>query len=138
MVGEESQHEADFKITYEKKKLNKRLFDDEANFGCKPPKKKKCYGSYSLKVVKIDTEDQKSTEAKNLIEETSPIDPAPDEENIDVKVFPTFNNSKSRKPKPTKKTTKTFKDLTGQQKISKFFSYTKADHKVLSTQKDPT
>ena len=66
------------------------------------------------------------------------MDPAPDEDKIDVKVFPTFNNCKFRKPKPTKKTTKTSKDLTGQQKISKFFSYTNTDKKVLSTQNDPT
>ena len=74
---------------------------------------------------KMDTEDQKASNAKNLIEESTPIDPAPDEDKIDVKVFPTFNNPKSRKPKPTKKTIKNLKDLQGQQKIFEFFSFTK-------------
>ena len=78
--------------------------------------------------------DQKSLNVKNLIEETSPIDPAPDEDKIDVKVFPTFYNPKVKKPNPTKKTTKTSKDLRGQQKISQFFSNTKAETKpVLDT-----
>ena len=77
----------------------------------------------------MDTDDQKALNANNLIQEKFPIDPAPDEENIDVNVLPTFYNSKFRKSKPTKKMTKVSKDFKGQQKISYFFSSTKADIK---------
>ena len=125
MVGEDNQHFADFKVG-EDKKLNKRRKILEANVGYKPLRKRKCDGISSLdECEKMDTVDQKASNAKNLIEETTPIDPAPDEDKIDVKVFPTFNNPKSRKPKPTKKTIKNLKDLQGQQKIFEFFSFTK-------------
>ena len=125
MVGEDNQHVADFKMV-DDKKLNKRRKILEANAGFKPLRKRKCDGISSLdECEKMDTVDQKASNAKNLIEETTPIDPAPDEDKIDVKVFPTFNNPKSRKPKPTKKTIKNLKDLQGQQKIFEFFSFTK-------------
>ena len=117
------------KIVFEKKKGPKRISKDRANVGCKPSKRK-CDGvSNFVEYEKIDTDDQKASDANNLIEETFPIDPAPDEENIDVNVLPTFYNSKFRKSKPTKKMTKVSKDFKGQQKISNFFSSTKADIK---------
>ena len=126
MVGEESQQDADLrKIVFEKKRLSK----DRANVGCKPSKRKWDGVSNFVEYEKIDTDDQKTSDANNLIEETFPIDPAPDEENIDVNVLPTFYNSKFRKSKPTKKMTKVSKDFKGQQKISNFFSSTKADIK---------
>ena len=125
MVGEDNQHVADFKMG-DDKKLNKRRKILEANVGYKPLRKRKCDGISSLdECEKMDTEDQKASNAKNLIEESTPIDPAPDEDKKDVKVFPTFDNPKYRKPKPTKKMTKNSKDLQGQQKIFNFFSFNK-------------
>ena len=139
MVGEENQHDADLKIDLENKKFNK---SDEANVGYNATKRKRSrFDNLSNPIVykKLKTEDQSYFEAKDLSEETSPGDPAPDEDKFDVKTFPTFrsimiNNPKVKKPNPTKKTTKTSKDLRGQQKISKFFSNTKAETKqVLDT-----
>ena len=130
--------------TLEKKKFNKRLCNDEneeeandANVGYQPTKRhrSKCDILSNPIVCKtLETEDQSYFDAKDLSEETSPVNPAPDEDKINVNVLPTFYNPKVKKPNPTKKTTKTSKDLRGQQKISKFFSNTKAETKpVLDT-----
>ena len=100
---------------------------DQANVGSKPPKRTRLN-----KNVKIETAHQEASDAKDIIEETSPMDPVPNEENSLVNEDQIFINPKFKKPKPTKRTTKTSRDLMGQQKIFNFFSYTNTDRKPVT------
>ena len=141
MVGDDDKENTP--LNSEKKRLNKRLSDEEANVGC-AHKKRKC------NVLSKDNCDDKKdaqidSKTNDKLEETSPTEPGPsevalDEETANVKVPTTFDNRKFRKPNPSKKNTKK-SNSKGQPKISFYFSNTIDEGRFLenfTTQMDPT
>ena len=146
MVGEDDKDKDVVPLVFEKKKLNKRLSDEEANIGF-IPKKRKC--NVLSNSIEVDGKDDDHIDSKTneKLEETSPTQlPVPsdfalDEETTFLKAPTTSDHRKFRKPNPTKNNSKK-SNLKGQSKISSYFTNTKDEGKFVletfTTQTDPT
>ena len=126
MVGDDDKE--DIPLVFEKKILNKRLSDEEANVGY-AKKKRKCNNVKNV-LSQANLDEKKDSQIDSItndeLEETSPMDLALDNENANVMAPTNLDKIKLRKPNPSKKKTKKSNSKeTGQPKISFYFSNTK-------------